>query len=160
MLYSGSFIVSGNCICRVEHVGIDNYTSKISKEAKYIKKVNSEIVNTLNKIIKVISFVIVPLGIILFIRQYSTSDLPDAIVNTAAALISMIPEGLVLLTSTVFLVSAMRLAQKKVLVQDLYCTESLARVDTICLDKTGTITLGEVHMTECSLFHSRMYAWT
>ena len=152
MLYSGSFIVSGNCICKVEHVGIDNYTSKISNEAKYIKQANSVIVSTLNTIIKFISFIIIPLGIILFIRQYSTSNLTQAIINTSAALISMIPEGLVLLTSTVFLVSAMRLSKKKVLVHDLYCIESLARVDTVCLDKTGTLTLGEVELIDTISF--------
>lgn len=146
MLYSGSFIVSGRCICKVEHVGLDNYTAKISRDAKYIKKVNSVIVNTLNKIIKIISFVIVPLGIILFLRQLSASNVEQAVVSTAAALISMIPEGLVLLTSTVFLVSAVRLSKRKVLVQDLYCTESLARVDTICLDKTGTLTVGDIEL--------------
>ena len=120
MLLSGSFIVSGSCIARVEHVGLDNYTSKISSEAKYIKKVNSVIVNTLNKIIKIISFVIVPLGIILFFRQYHEVGLSKAVVASAAAIISMIPEGLVLLTSSVFFISALRLARKKVLVQDLF----------------------------------------
>ena len=155
MLYSGSFIVSGNCICKVEHVGIDNYTSKISSEAKYIKHANSVIVSTLNTIIKFISFIIIPLGVILFIRQYSTSNLTHAIINTSAALISMIPEGLVLLTSTVFFVSAMRLSKKKVLVQDLYCTESLARVDTVCLDKTGTLTLGEVELVKAITFDNQ-----
>ncbi len=148
MILSGSFIVSGDCICSIEHVGLDNYTSKISSGAKYIKHINSVILNTLNKIIKIISFVIIPLGIILFIRQYMNSNFSDAIISTAAAIISMIPEGLVLLTSTVFLVSAMRLARKKVLVHDLYCTESLARVDTICLDKTGTITLGDIELLD------------
>ncbi len=148
MLLSGSFIVSGSCIARVEHVGLDNYTSKISSEAKYIKKVNSVIVNTLNKIIKIISFVIVPLGIILFTRQYSEVGLSKAVVASAAAIISMIPEGLVLLTSSVFFISALRLARKKVLVQDLYCSESLARVDTICLDKTGTLTKGSVELVD------------
>lgn len=148
MLLSGSFIVSGSCIARVEHVGLDNYTSKISSEAKYIKKVNSVIVNTLNKIIKIISFVIVPLGIILFFRQYHEVGLSKAVVASAAAIISMIPEGLVLLTSSVFFISALRLARKKVLVQDLYCSESLARVDTICLDKTGTLTKGSLELID------------
>lgn len=146
MLLSGSFIVSGSGIAKVEHVAKDNYTAKISSEAKYIKRVNSVIVNTLNKIIKIISFVIIPLGFILFVRQYLESGLSKAVVNSAAAIISMIPEGLVLLTSSVFFISAMRLAKKKVLVQDLYCTESLARVDTICLDKTGTLTKGTLEL--------------
>lgn len=146
MLLSGSFIVSGNCICKVEHVGLDNYTAKISNEAKYIKKINSVIVNTLNKIIKIISFVIIPLGLILFLRQLNEVGLTKAVVASAAAIISMIPEGLVLLTSSVFFISALRLSRKNVLVQDLYSAESLARVDTICLDKTGTLTTGNVEL--------------
>ena len=146
MLLSGSFIVSGDCICKVEHVALDNYTSKISNEAKYIKKTNSVIVNTLNKIIKIISFVIIPLGLILFLRQLNEVGLTKAVVASAAAIISMIPEGLVLLTSSVFFISALRLSRKNVLVQDLYSAESLARVDTICLDKTGTLTTGNVKL--------------
>ena len=144
MLLSGSFIVSGNCICKVEHIGYDNYTAKISSDTKYIKEVSSEIMRSLNKIVKTISFVIVPLGVLLFARQLflpgNTFD--SAVVNTVAALIGMIPEGLVLLTSTVFAVSVIRLSHKKVLIQDLYCIETLARVNVICLDKTGTITEG------------------
>lgn len=142
MLLSGSFIVSGMCTCKVEHVGLDNYTSLISRDAKYIKRTNSVIVNTLNKIIKIISFVIIPLGLILFFRQLNEVGLNRAVVSSAAAIISMIPEGLVLLTSSVFFISALRLSKNNVLVQDLYCTESLARVDTMCLDKTGTLTKG------------------
>lgn len=143
ILLSGSFIVSGNCIAKVIHIGEDNYTSKISKEAKYIKKSNSVIMNSLNKIIKFVSIIIIPLGLILFLRQYHLGNgIKDAVINTSAAIISMIPEGLVLLTSTVLAVSIMRLGKKRVLVQNLYCIETLARVDTICLDKTGTITEG------------------
>ena len=147
MLLSGSFIVSGKCIAQVEHIGIDNYTSKISKEAKYIKKINSVIMNSLNKIVKFVSIVIIPLGLILFLRQYYLGNgIIDAVVKTSAAIISMIPEGLVLLTSTVLAVSVIRLGRKKVLVQDLYCIETLARVDTICLDKTGTLTEGSLEL--------------
>ena len=144
MLLSGSLIVSGNCICQVEHIGYDNYTAKISSDTKYIKEVSSEIMRSLNKIVKTISFVIVPLGILLFARQLfiPNNTIENAVVNTVAALIGMIPEGLVLLTSTVFAVSVIRLSKKKVLVQDLYCIETLARVNVICLDKTGTITEG------------------
>ena len=98
-LYSGSFIVSGKCTCRVERVGKDSYSSKITNEAKYIKEVNSEIMRTLNKVIKVMSIIIVPIGIILFLKQYNyDKNMTDAVINTVAALIGMIPEGLVLLT--------------------------------------------------------------
>ena len=148
MLTSGSFIVSGKCISKVFHVGLDNYTAKITHDAKYIKKIKSVIVNTLKKIIKIVSFVIIPLGIVLFIRQYLETSFNEAIVSTSAAIISMIPEGLVLLTSTVFFISAMRLAKDKVLVQDLYCSEDLSRVDTICFDKTGTITTGNIKLVD------------
>jgi len=149
-LYSGSFIVSGKCISKVERVGKNNYASKITDGAKYIKKVNSEIMRTLKKIIKIISIIIVPLGIILFLRQYNLVDniLEDAVVNTVAAIIGMIPEGLVLLTSTVLAVSVIRLSKRKVLVQQLYCIETLARVDTICLDKTGTLTEGTMEVED------------
>lgn len=144
MLISGSFIVSGKAICQVVHVGLDNYTAKISSDTKYIKPISSEIMRSLNRIVSVISCLIVPVGILLFSRQMylENNTFSQAVVNTVAALIGMIPEGLVLLTSTVLAVSVVRLSRRKVLVQDLYCIETLARVDTICLDKTGTITEG------------------
>ena len=148
MLLSGSFIVSGKAICQVEHIGYDNYTAKISSDTKYIKAVSSEIMQSLNKIISTISFLIVPVGILLFSRQMyiEGNTVSQAVVSTVAALIGMIPEGLVLLTSTVLAVSVIRLSQRKVLVQDLYCIETLARVDTLCLDKTGTITEGKMEV--------------
>lgn len=143
ILYSGSFVVGGNCTCRVERIGKDNYISKITNEAKYIKKVNSVIMNTLKRIIKIISIIIVPLGIILFYKEYNIDhNITNTIVNTVAAIIAMIPEGLVLLTSTVLAVSVIRLSKENVLVQQLYCIETLARVDTLCIDKTGTLTEG------------------
>lgn len=149
MLLSGSYIVSGTCKAKVEKVGSDNYASQLLKNSKYIKKTKSEIINTLNKIIKIISILIIPIGILLFYRQYNSSnfDINSSIVTTSAALTGMIPEGLVLLTSSVLAVGVMRLSKKKVLVQDIYCLETLARVDTLCLDKTGTLTQGtfEVH---------------
>lgn len=147
-LMSGSYLVSGSCKIRADKVGDDNYASQLSNNAKYVKKVNSEIMGTLNKIIKIISFVIIPLGALLFWRQYSVEpNLTEAVVSTVAALVGMIPEGLILLTSTVLAVSVIRLSRHKVLVQELYCIETLARVDVLCLDKTGTITEGsmEVH---------------
>ncbi|MBR2710981.1 MAG: HAD-IC family P-type ATPase [Bacilli bacterium] len=150
MLLSGSFIVSGNCYAKVEHVGMDNYTAKISANTKKIKNNSSEIMRSLNKIITTVSFLIIPLGILLYFKQLSLpgNTTNEAILNTVAALIGMIPEGLVLLTSTVLAVGVIRLAQRKVLVQDLYCIEALARVDTICLDKTGTITEGIMEVVD------------
>ena len=147
-LFSGSFIISGFCLSEAVHVGVDNYASQISLEAKYIKKVNSEIMNFIKKIIKYISIAIIPIGILLFLNQMGEASLDDAIVSTVAALIGMIPEGLVLLTSTVLAISVIRLADYNVLVQELYCIETLARVDTICLDKTGTITEGEMEVSK------------
>lgn len=144
-LMSGSFVVSGKCRVRANRVGKDNYASEIFSGAKYVKKVNSEIMHTLNKIIQIISIAIVPLGGILFWRQLTVDggvSLSEAVVNTTAGLIGMIPEGLVLLTSTVLAVGIIRLSKYKVLVQELYSIETLARVDVLCLDKTGTITEG------------------
>lgn len=147
-LLSGSFIASGSCCAKVEHIGSENYASKITKSAKYLKKPNSEIMNWVNKIIKYIGFSIIPIGILLFYKQYFFSGHPfqRAVVGTVAALIGMIPEGLVLLTSVVLAVSVIRLAHHKALVQELYSIETLARVDTLCLDKTGTITEGSMQV--------------
>lgn len=149
IVLSGSFIVSGSILGRVEHVGGDNYTSKITCEAKYIKKANSILMNSLNKVIKWISILVVPLGICLFIKQfYMGYDMRNAVVNTVAAIIGMIPEGLILLTSTVLAVGVIKLSKYKVLVQDLYCIELLARTDVLCLDKTGTLTEGCIEVVK------------
>ncbi len=149
LILSGSFIISGNIIGKVEHVGMENYTSKISKEARYIKKVNSILMNSLNKVIKWTSILIVPLGSILFIKQlYLAETTRDAVVNTVAAVIGMIPEGLVLLTSTVLAVGILKLSRYKILVQELYCIEMLARTDVLCLDKTGTLTEGKMQFVK------------
>ena len=147
-ILSGSFVVSGSALAEVVHVGADNYTAQISAEAKYIKKVNSEIMNFLNRIIKYISIAIIPIGVLLFISQMDSGTFNDTVVHVVAALIGMIPEGLVLLTSTVLAISVIRLSKYNVLVQELYCIETLARVDTICLDKTGTITKGEMEVSK------------
>ncbi len=161
-LMSGSFIDSGLLRARVIHVGADNYVAKINNEAKYVKKVNSEIMNALNAIVRFASIIMIPLGLALFAS--SVSELWDAagtpgdsalswcfsellaghvpssaLLSTVGALLGMIPQGLVLLTSSV-------LAIAKVLAQQLYCIETLARVDVLCLDKTGTITSGRMEV--------------
>ncbi len=143
-ILSGSFIVSGEVTVKVVAVGSDNYTSKITASTRKKNKINSELMDSLNFIIKNISKIIIPVGIIMFIKQYSilTNDFYNALIRTVASLVMMIPEGLVLLTSTVLAVSVIRLSKAKVLVQELYCIETLARVDTLCLDKTGTLTEG------------------
>lgn len=150
MLLSGSYITSGKCIAKVEHIGDNNYTAKISSGAKYVKKINSEIMASLNKIIKFLTFAIVPIGILMFFNQINIDDntYKEAVIKTVASIIGMIPEGLVLLTSTVLAVSVIRLSKNKVLVQELYCIETLARVDTLCLDKTGTLTEGKMEVKD------------
>ncbi len=150
ILLSGSFIVAGKCKAKVEHIGNDNYTSMISSEAKYIKKVNSEIMNSLNKIIRFVSYIIFPLGLFLFLQQLSIdgNNIQNAVISTVAACVGMIPEGLVLLTSTVLAVSVIRLSKYNVLVQELFCIETLSRVDVLCLDKTGTLTEGKLELVD------------
>lgn len=149
-LLSGSYIISGKCISKVEHIGEENYTAKISRGAKYVKKVNSEIMSSLKKIIKFLTFAIIPIGIALFYTQLNLDDstFQESVVRSVAAVIGMIPEGLVLLTSTVLAVSVIRLSKARVLVQELYCIETLARVDTLCLDKTGTLTEGTMEVKD------------
>lgn len=150
LLLSGSFVISGHATTRCEHIGEDNYTSKISKDAKYLKKLNSELMLSLQKIIKWLSFIVIPVGIFLFWSQLRIPDttLQSAVIHTVAGLIGMIPDGLVLLTSTVLAVSVIRLGKYKVLVQELYCIEMLARVDVLCLDKTGTLTEGKMELKD------------
>ena len=143
-LFSGSFVTAGQACCQIIHVGSDNYASRITSEAKEFKRHNSDLRKSLNAILKVISIIIVPLGAMLFYKQYYFvgDNIRDSVVNMVAAVLGMIPEGLVLLTSVALTLGALKLAQKKTLVQELYCIETLARVDTLCLDKTGTITEG------------------
>ena len=147
-LLSGSFIISGSSICKVIHVGENNYVNKISSDAKYIKENNSVIYNSFKTMVQILSFIIIPLGAALFCNQYLIigSSIGNSIINTVAALIGMIPNGLVLLTSSVMAVSVIRLSKQKVLVQQLYCIETLSRVNVICLDKTGTITTGNMKL--------------
>ncbi len=147
-LLSGSFIVSGKCTIKVKHIGKDNYISRITNEAKYIKKTNSVIYNSFDKMLKILSICLIPVGTLFMINQLFISEfnVANSIMSTVSALIGMIPEGLVLLTSSAMAVSVIRLRKYNILVQDLYSIENLARVDTICLDKTGTITEGTMEV--------------
>ncbi len=149
-LLSGSFVVSGNACAQVEHVGSDNYAQKIAGDAKYIKQRNSEIMDSIDGIVKIVGFGILPIGALLFWKQFFVLEdtLQNSVVSTAAAMVGMIPEGLVLLVSVCFAVSVVKLSARKTLVRDLYCVETLARVDTLCLDKTGTITEGSMQVDE------------
>lgn len=143
-LFSGSFVTAGEACCQIIHVGKDNYAAQITSEAKEFRRHNSELKNSLNAILKVISIIIVPLGALLFYKQYYIvgNTFKASVVSMVAGVLGMIPEGLVLLTSVALTLGALVLANKKTLVQELYCIETLARVDTLCLDKTGTITEG------------------
>lgn len=145
-LFSGSFVTSGKALCKVIHVGEDNYMEQITKEAKQFKRHDSVLKKNLNRILKVISIIIIPLGIGLFYKQYYITQVgrKDAVLNTVAALLGMIPEGLVLLTSVAMTLGVLRLARRRTLVQELFCIETLARVDVLCLDKTGTLTEGNI----------------
>ena len=142
-LKSGSSATSGKCIAQLTRVGKESYASRLAAKAKSGTSAGkSEMMLSLDKLIKFIGIALVPMGIALFISQKTKADLPvpDAIVSTVSALIGMIPEGLYLLTSVALALSVMRLSRRKVLVRDMNCVETLARVDTLCVDKTGTIT--------------------
>lgn len=144
-LISGSFIVSGTGKAKVKNVGADNFVTKLQNEAHSIKTADSKLFKLMNNIVKYISYTLIPIGALLLWARFRTeTDPTSAVTSTVAALINMIPEGLILLTSTVLALATIRLGKKKVLVQDFYSIETLARVDCICLDKTGTLTTGNM----------------
>ena len=149
-LMSGSFVVAGGGMGRVIHVGDENYAAELTRKAKTKKRATSEMQNTIKRIIAVISILIIPIGILLFLSQIRAQGMTrnEAIVGTVAGIIGMIPEGLVLLTSISFILGVGRLAKKRALVQEMEAIEALARVNVLCLDKTGTITTGELEVTE------------
>lgn len=142
VLYSGSFVVSGKCYARVDKVGNDSYTAKLSAKAKRYQKPKSELMNTLNSIMKVIGVAIIPLTILTFLDVLHNASYTEAVFYTAGSTVGMIPAGMFLLTSMALAVGVIKLARKRTLVQDLYSIEMLARTDVLCLDKTGTITDG------------------
>ncbi|MBR6071432.1 MAG: HAD-IC family P-type ATPase [Acholeplasmatales bacterium] len=143
-LFSGSFVVSGKCSARVDKVGKNNYIEKLSNQAKVYKKPKSDLLISLNRIIQVMSIPVIVIGVSLFMIMFLKNGMEWAtsIRKTAGAMIGMIPSGLFLMSSIALYVGVIRLGQRNVLVQELYCIEMLARVNCICLDKTGTITDG------------------
>ena len=144
LLLSGSFVISGKCRARVEHVGSANYATKIAEEARAHRKVHSELLSSMRKVTRFTGYFILPLGILLFIQAYFLRGdlLFESVIGTAAGLLGMLPKGLVLLISIALAAGVISLAKKDVLVQELYALETLAHVDVLCLDKTGTITEG------------------
>lgn len=157
-LFSGSYVVSGKCYAKVEKVGNDNFATQIALKSKKHKKLQSELLDSMRKVTKVTSFIIIPVGILLFVQAYFFRGdiIKESVIATAAALLGMLPKGLVLLISISLATGVMKLAKKKVLVQDLYSVETLAHVDTLCLDKTGTITEGKMKVSNVDIFNNEI----
>lgn len=149
-ILSGSFVVSGKAYVSVERVGADNFAAKLVLEAKKHKKINSKLLQSMRKVTKFTSFFIVPIGIIMFLQAYfaRNTSIDNSVVSSAAALLGMLPKGLVLLISIALAAGVINLSKKRILVQGLYSLENLARTDVICLDKTGTITNGEMSVSD------------
>ena len=146
---SGSNVVSGSCLVKAIAVGEDSYINKLAKSTKEFKKYPSKLRDYMDKILKVISILLIPVAIMLYMRGASLGrGYVEIVLRSAGALVGMIPEGLILLVSVSLAVAAMKLAKKKVLVQELYCVETLARVDVLCFDKTGTITTSNMNVVE------------
>lgn len=148
-LMSGSFCVSGKAIIKLTAVGDDSYSAKIMKDSKKIKETKSEMISSIDNIVKIAGISIIPIGILLFIESFiiNGNSYKTSVVSMVSAVIGMIPEGLYLLTTVALALSAMRLARKKVLLHDMKSIESLARVDVLCVDKTGTITNNKMSVT-------------
>lgn len=161
-LFSGTYLVSGQCYGQVIHVGQDNYATKITAAAKKHKPRHSELLSAIQKVSKFTSFVIVPLGVFLFLEGYlmRQDPLKSAVVSSAAALLGMLPKGLVLLISISLATAVIKLAKKRILVQDMYAVETLAHVDLLCLDKTGTITEGKMQVQKVEYLQADQAAIT
>ncbi len=157
-LLSGSYVVSGKCYAKVERVGEDNFANQIINATKKTKENNSELINSMKKVTKFTSFVIIPVGIFLFIQAYFVreTNLAQSVIATSAGLLGMLPKGLVLLITIALESGVIKLAKKNVLVQELYSIESLSHIDTICLDKTGTITTGKMKVSEIEMYNEEI----
>ncbi len=154
-LLSGSYVISGKCYSKVEKVGKDNFAAQITSETKKYKRAESELVNSMRRVTRFTSFVIIPVGLILFVQAYffRNIDITNSVVSTAAALLGMLPKGLMLLITISLATGVIKLAKKSVLVQDLYSVETLAHIDTLCLDKTGTITEGKMKVDNVEIYN-------
>ena len=153
-LLSGSFVVSGQCRARLTSVGADSYVSRLTLEAKAQKPPQqSEMMRSLQNLVKWIGFLVIPLGVIMFIKEHLWlgREIPISVTSTVGSIIGMIPEGLYLLTSLALVAGVIRLAQRKTLVHELECIETLARVDTLCVDKTGTVTENKMTVEDVCL---------
>lgn len=148
-LFSGSFISGGSCYARVDKVGKNSYLEQLAEKAKKYNRPKSELFRSLKLIIKVIGFIVIPLTVLMFWNNSKHFDTTYTIVKTAGSIVGMLPAGMFLLASVALAVSVIKLARKKALVQDLYCVEMLARVNVLCLDKTGTITDGTMKVYNC-----------
>ena len=148
MLFSGSVVVSGACMAQVERVGADNYATRLTQEARAAAPGHSELLTSMGKVTRFTAFLIPPLGLLLFFQTYFLRGAPpfDAVTTTAAGLLGMLPKGLVLLITVSLAVGVAKLARSRVLVQNLFSLESLAHVDVLCLDKTGTLTEGNMRL--------------
>lgn len=159
-LLSGSFVVSGECRARLVHVGADSYANRLTLEAKKQKPPQkSEMMRSLTRLVQIIGILVIPLGVLMVIKEIVWLDrsVADGIIATVASLIGMIPEGLYLLTSMALAAGVMRLAQKKTLVHDMGCIETLARVDVLCVDKTGTVTENKMTVDDVALLCEERY---
>ena len=160
VLKSGSFVISGRCKAQLTHVGSDSYAAKLAAEARRdVRSTKSEMMNSLTKLITVVGIALIPMGIVLFIRQMQTLAFRGSVEATVAALIGMIPEGLYLLTSVAIAVSSLKLARQRVLVQDMNCIETLAHVDILCVDKTGTITEPAMEVSDIFPIQSERFTY-
>lgn len=159
-LKSGSFVISGRCKAQLTHVGSESYAAKLAAEARAdVSSTSSEMMNSLTKLITVVGIALIPMGIILFIRQMQAQPFRESVEATVAALIGMIPEGLYLLTSVAIAVSSLKLTRKRVLVQDMNCIETLAHVDVLCVDKTGTITEPRMEVSDVFPLEASGYSY-
>lgn len=149
-LYSGCFVTAGRCRMQVVSVGDQTWAQKIMQEAGKVKQYPSQLRDSLKKIIQFSSMILFPMGALLFLKSFFVEHMfwKEAVLSSVAAMVGMIPEGLIILTSVALALASMKLARKKVLVQELYCIETLARVDVLCLDKTGTITKGTMKVND------------